>query len=78
MEDFSELLPLMVASGHPPDGFCISERITHARALGQRPGKLYGKIPCMVVFSAEQNITGLLSYLRWRTENRQTNQVKVI
>lgn len=67
MEEFSELLPLMVTSGHPPDGSHISERITHAggtwaatwEALWENT--LYG---CFPNCSAEQNSTALLSYLR--------------
>lgn len=54
MEEFDELLPLMVASGHPLGGSHISKRITHARAFGQQPGKLCGKIPCLDVFLIAQ------------------------
>jgi len=67
MEEFSEFLPLMVTSGHPPDGHphlgedypCGGTRAATWQAVWENT--LYG---CFPNCSAEQNSTELLSYLR--------------
>lgn len=65
MEEFSELLPLMVASGHHQDWAHISERIICVGKLMQQFGKHCGRMlyGCFPNCSAPQNSIGLLGYL---------------